>query len=221
MELLPAIEMESPQGTEVNASIIWLHGLGADGSDFAPIVPQLALPDNVGLRFIFPNAPSIPVSINNGFVMPAWYDIKEMDIDRHVDEAQLRQSAAAVHAFIDREIERGIDSHRIIVAGFSQGGAVSFEAGLTYPKPLAGIMALSTYFATEASIEVNSIQSAIELLICHGTMDPVVPEVLGQKSVATLKNLGFSPEYKTYPMEHSLCPQQIADIADWIGQTLG
>ncbi|GJM13722.1 MAG: carboxylesterase [Pseudohongiella sp.] len=221
MDLLPTIEMESPSGGEVNASIIWLHGLGADGSDFAPIVPQLNLPEGVVLRYIFPNAPSIPVSINNGFVMPAWYDIKEMDIDRHVDEAQLRESADCVHAFIDREIERGVDSSRIIVAGFSQGGAVSFEAGLSYPKRLAGIMALSTYFATAAIVEVNPIQNGIPLFICHGSMDPVVPEVLGQKSVATLKSLGFEPEYKTYPMEHSLCPPQIGDIAGWIGRVLG
>jgi phospholipase/carboxylesterase len=220
MELLPAIEMESPTGAAVNASIIWLHGLGADGSDFAPLVPQLSLPDSFGIRFIFPNAPSIPVSINNGFVMPAWYDIKEMDIDRHVDEEQLQQSAASVHALITREIERGVDSSRIIVAGFSQGGAVSFEAGLTYPKPLAGIMALSTYFATAASIKVNPIQNGMPILICHGSRDPVVAEALGQKSVATLQNLGFAPEYKSYPMEHSLCPQQIVDIADWMSRTL-
>ena len=220
MELLPAIEMESPKGADVNASIIWLHGLGADGSDFAPIVPQLQLPEGVGVRYIFPNAPSIPVSINNGFVMPAWYDIKEMDIDRHVDEEQLRQSAAGVHALIDREIERGVDSSRIIVAGFSQGGAVSFEAGLSYAKPLAGIMALSTYFATAASIKVNPIHNGMPILICHGSMDPVVPEALGQKSVATLQALGFTPEYRSYPMEHSLCPQQIVDIADWMGRTL-
>ncbi|MBL4580224.1 MAG: carboxylesterase [Gammaproteobacteria bacterium] len=220
MELLPAIEIESPDGVDVNASIIWLHGLGADGSDFAPLVPQLSLPDGVGVRFIFPHAPSIPVSINNGFVMPAWYDIKEMDIDRHVDEEQLRQSAAGVHALITREIERGVDSRRIVVAGFSQGGAVSFEAGLTYPKPLAGIMALSTYFATADSIKVNPIQSGLPILICHGSMDPVVSEALGKKSVVTLQSLGFVPEYNSYPMEHSLCPQQIVDIADWIGRTL-
>lgn len=220
MELLPAIEIESPDGVDVNASIIWLHGLGADGSDFAPLVPQLSLPAGVGVRFIFPHAPSIPVSINNGFVMPAWYDIKEMDIDRHVDEEQLRQSAAGVHALITREIERGVDSRRIVVAGFSQGGAVSFEAGLTYPKPLAGIMALSTYFATADSIKVNPIQNGLPILICHGSMDPVVPEALGKKSVATLQSLGFVPEYNSYPMEHSLCPQQIVDIADWISRTL-
>lgn len=220
MKLLPAIEIESPNGAVVNASIIWLHGLGADGSDFAPLVPQLGLPDSFGIRFIFPNAPSIPVSINNGFVMPAWYDIKEVDIDRHVDEEQLKQSAAGVHALINREIERGVDSSRIIVAGFSQGGAVSYEAGLTYPKPLAGIMALSTYFATATSIKVNPIQNSIPILICHGSMDPVVSEALGLKSAATLKNLGLVPEYNSYPMEHSLCPQQIMDIAAWMSRIL-
>jgi len=220
MKLLPAIEIESPNGAVVNASIIWLHGLGADGSDFAPLVPQLGLPDSFGIRFIFPNAPSIPVSINNGFVMPAWYDIKEVDIDRHVDEEQLKQSAAGVHALINREIDRGVDSSRIIVAGFSQGGAVSYEAGLTYPKPLAGIMALSTYFATATSIKVNPIQNSIPILICHGSMDPVVSEALGLKSAATLKNLGLVPEYNSYPMEHSLCPQQIVDIAAWMSRIL-
>ena len=220
MKLLPAIEIESPNGAVVNASIIWLHGLGADGSDFAPLVPQLGLPDSFGIRFIFPNAPSIPVSINNGFVMPAWYDIKEMDIDRHVDEEQLKQSAAGVHALIDREIERGVDSSRIIVAGFSQGGAVSYEAGLTYSKPLAGIMALSTYFATATSIKVNPVQNRMPILICHGSMDPVVSEALGLKSAATLKNLGLVPEYNSYPMEHSLCPQQIVDIAAWMSRIL-
>lgn len=220
MKLLPAIEMESPNGAVVNASIIWLHGLGADGSDFAPLVPQLGLPDSFGIRFIFPNAPSIPVSINNGFVMPAWYDIKEVDIDRHVDEEQLKQSAAGVHALINREIDRGVDSSRIIVAGFSQGGAVSYEAGLTYPKPLAGIMALSTYFATATSIKVNPIQNSMPILICHGSMDPVVSEALGLKSAATLKNLGLVPEYNSYPMEHSLCPQQIVDIAAWMSRIL-
>jgi phospholipase/carboxylesterase len=220
MDYLPAVEIEYPQGRDINASIIWLHGLGADGNDFAPIVPQLRLPDGLAVRFIFPHAPSIPVTINNGFVMPAWYDIKELDIDRHVDEEQLKQSAAWVHDLIDREIERGIPASRIIIAGFSQGGAVSFEAGLSYGSPLAGIMALSTYFATADSIEINPVQNTLPILICHGTHDPVVPEVLGRKSVATLQNLGFNPEYISYPMEHAVCPEQIRDIGDWIGRTL-
>lgn len=221
MALLPTIEMESPPGVEVNASVIWLHGLGADGNDFAPVVQQMNLPASFGIRFVFPNAPSIPVTINNGAVMPAWYDIKQMDVNRHLDEEQLRQSAAWIHALIDQEIERGVDSSRIIIAGFSQGGAVSFEAALTYPKPLAGIMALSTYFPTADSIEINPLQNSISIMICHGSLDPVVEESLGLKSLATLQNLGFVPEYNSYPMEHSVCPQEITDIADWISRTLG
>jgi phospholipase/carboxylesterase len=221
MEYLPAVEIEYPKGEPVNAAIIWLHGLGADGNDFAPIVPQLDLPAGLGVRFIFPHAPSIPVTINNGFVMPAWYDIKRLDVDRHVDTHQLKQSASWVHDLIEREIERGVPSERIIVAGFSQGGAVSFEAALTYPKTLAGIMALSTYFATGDSIEINPIQNTIPIMIGHGSLDPVVAEALGSKSVATLQNLGFNPEYFVYTMEHAVCPEEIVDIGSWIGRTLG
>lgn len=220
MDLLPAIEIEWPKDVVVDASIIWLHGLGADGSDFASIVPQLKLPGSLGIRFIFPHAPSIPVSINNGHVMPAWYDIQQIDLERHVDVEQLMQSAALVHALIEREIERGVDSSRIIIAGFSQGGAVSYEAALSYAKPLAGIMALSTYFATAASIEINPVQNTIPILICHGSLDPVVQESLGLKSLATLQNLGFVPEYNNYQMEHSLCQEEIDEIASWITRVL-
>lgn len=221
MDILPAVEMEAPRGVPVNAAVIWLHGLGADGNDFAPIVPQLQLPAGVGVRFIFPHAPSIPVTINSGLVMPAWYDIKMMDIDRHVDEVQLAQSASWVHALIDREVERGVASERIIVAGFSQGGAVAFEAGLTYPQRIGGIMALSTYFATAGSVKVNPLQKPLPILICHGTQDPVVPEMLGRKSLATLQDMGFAPEYRAYPMPHSVCPEEIDDIGDWLSRTLG
>ena len=220
MDYLPAVEIEYPENVAVDASVIWLHGLGADGNDFVPIVPQLNLPSDWGVRFVFPHAPSIPVTINNGFVMPAWYDIKELDIDRHVDESQLRQSAQWGHDLIDREIDRGVAPERIIVAGFSQGGAVAFEAALTYPKTLAGIIALSTYFATAASVEINPVQNTLPILICHGSHDPVVPEVLGRKSVATLRNLGFTPEYESYPMEHAVCPQEIELIGNWIGRVL-
>lgn len=220
MDYLPAIEIESPNNTAVDAAVIWLHGLGADGNDFAPIVPQLRLPNSFGIRFVFPHAPSIPVTINNGFVMPAWYDIKQLDVDRHVDEDQLKQSARWVHDLIDREIEREVSPDRIIVAGFSQGGAVAFEAALTYPRTLAGIMALSTYFATATSIEINPVQNTLPILICHGSHDPVVPESLGRKSVATLQNLGFNPEYESYPMEHAVCAEEIQLMGGWISRAL-
>ena len=220
MEILPTVEKEFPRGRDVRASIIWLHGLGADGNDFAPIVPQLNLSVDFGIRFVFPHAPSIPITINNGYVMPAWYDIKQMDVDRHVDVEQLRESATWVHNLIEREIKRGIPTKKIIVAGFSQGGAVSFEAAFTYAKPLAGIMALSTYFATSKTIQMNSIHQSIPIMICHGALDPVVPESLGKKSLSTLTELGFKVEYHSYQMEHSVCPEEIKDIGDWISKIL-
>ena len=220
MEILPAVEKEFPMGKEVKASIIWLHGLGADGNDFAPIVPQIDLSFDFGVRFIFPHAPSIPVTINNGYVMPAWYDIKQMDVDRHVDIGQLQESASWVHNLIDREISRGIPSNKIIVAGFSQGGAVSFEAALTYSQPLAGIMALSTYFATSKTVKINMVNKSIPVLICHGALDPVVPESLGKKSLSTLESLGFDVQYHSYPIDHAVCPQEIEDIGQWISKIL-
>lgn len=220
MEYLPAVEMESPRGATVNASVIWLHGLGADGNDFAPIVPQLQLPEGLAIRFIFPHAPSIPVTINNGYVMPAWYDIKQMDVDRHVDNEQLEQSASWVHDLIAREVERGVPTNRIIVAGFSQGGAVSYEAALSYGEPLAGIMALSTYFPTAETVKVDPVQASIPILICHGSQDPVVVEPLGLMAKEKLEGKGFKPEYRSYPMQHAVCPQEIADIGAWIAKTL-
>ena len=220
MEILPTLEKHYLPDRDVKASVIWLHGLGADGNDFAPIVPQLNLSLDFGVRFIFPHAPAIPVTINSGYVMPAWYDIKQVDVDRHVDNEQLQESASRIHDLIDREIERGIQSTRIIVAGFSQGGAVSFEAALSYEQPLAGIMALSTYFATVGTIKINAIQQSIPILICHGEHDPVVSESLGKRSRASLEKLGFDPEYHSYPIEHSVCPQEIEDIGKWISRVL-
>lgn len=218
MSYLPCIEIEPT--LPAKAAVIWLHGLGASGNDFAPIVPELNLPESLGIRFVFPHAPSIPVTINGGMVMPAWYDILSMDIDREIDQAQILQSADAIKALIDREIERGIESDKIIVAGFSQGGAVAYETALSYPKTLAGLMTLSTYFATHSSVEVNSANADLDIFISHGTQDPVVPEVLGQQALAHLKTKGFEPSYKTYPMQHEVCLPQITDISNWLQQRL-
>ncbi|MEH6470721.1 MAG: carboxylesterase [Halopseudomonas sp.] len=218
MPYLPAIEIDPAQ--PATAAIIWLHGLGADGHDFAPIVPELRLPEQLAVRFIFPHAPSIPVTINNGMVMPAWYDILEMDIDRKVDEVQLRSSAAAVKLLIDREIERGIDSRRILIAGFSQGGAVNYQAALSYDKPLGGLLALSTYFATADSIEPHPANRQLPIQIYHGSLDPVVPETLGRSSFDTLTAMGYQPDYQTYSMEHAVCPAQISHIGQWISARL-
>lgn len=214
MALLPALELET--GPNPEATVIWLHGLGADGHDFEPIVPELQLPASMSVRFIFPHAPQIPVTINGGYVMPAWYDILEMSIDRSVDTRQLLASADAVDAFIARERARGIASERIVIAGFSQGGAVAYECALRHPEPLGGLMALSTYFATESTVQAHPANQHLPILICHGTFDPVVPEVLGQRAQAELKRRGYEPTYHSYGMEHSVHPNEIRDISAWL-----
>lgn len=218
MSLLPAIETET--GENPDSSIIWLHGLGADGNDFAPVVPALGLPLEVSPRFIFPHAPQIPVTVNGGVVMPAWYDILEMEIDRRVDVEQLMVSAEAISALIEREIDRGISSSRILLAGFSQGGAVAYQVSLSYPKPLGGLLAMSTYFATAESIEPHDVNRELPVEVHHGLYDPVVPESLGRKAVNRLEELGYHPTYKTYPMEHNVCPEQIKEISQWIQTNL-
>ena len=221
MEYLPALEIEAPRGKEVNAAVIWLHGLGADGNDFAPIVSQLDLSDDYGIRFVFPHAPSIPVTINNGYVMPAWYDIKVLDVDRHIDDEQLLASARRTQDLIEREIARGVDSSRIVLAGFSQGGAVVYEAALTFGKPLAGLMALSTYLPTAGTLAFDERHRDLDILVCHGSMDPVVPEALGRKAVEALQGFGLHPEYKSYRMEHAVCLEEITDIAAFLRKVLG
>ena len=213
MTLLPAIETETQSNP--TASVIWLHGLGADGNDFAPIVPELGLPDHLAVRFIFPHAPSLPVTVNGGAVMPAWYDIMEIDIDRTVDTKGLIDSSLEIQKLVERELERGINSEKIIIAGFSQGGAVAYHFALGYNKPLAGLLAMSTYFATSNIVDYNQANQSTPIEIHHGKFDPVVPEQLAQKAISDLKEKGYSPEYKTYPMEHSVCPEQIADISTW------
>jgi phospholipase/carboxylesterase len=218
MDYLSCVEV-NPR-TEANAAVIWLHGLGANGHDFEPIVPELRLPENLSIRFVFPHSPSIPVSVNNGVVMPAWYDIFEMNLARKVDLKQLSDSAIAVQALIDREIERGIDSNRIIIAGFSQGGAVAYQAALTYQKPLAGLLAMSTYFATKETIELSEVNKQIKLNIMHGSHDPVVDPNLGEGALNSLTDLGYHPLYKQYPMAHSVCAEQISDISTWIQDIL-
>jgi len=218
MNLLPAIERQTSENPD--SSVIWLHGLGADGNDFAPIIPQLRLPEDMGIRFVFPHAPEIPVTVNGGFVMRAWYDIFEMQIDRRVDVKQLLKSAEAITACIDHEISRGIKQDRIVIAGFSQGGAVAYQAVLSRPESIGGLLAMSTYFATWNSIDLSESTKEIPLEVHHGLYDPVVPEHLGQHAVAKLQEYGYKPVYRTYPMEHGVCPEQIDDISDWLQRTL-
>ncbi len=216
-DLLRCVEIEP--SAQATASVIWLHGLGASGHDFEPIVPELQLPADLPVRFIFPHAPQIPVTVNGGMVMPAWYDILAMNIDRKVDEAGVLASADAVDALIEREIARGIPSERIIIAGFSQGGAVAYQAALRHPKPLAGLLTLSTYMAMPVS--PSNANASLPVMICHGSMDPMVPEQLGQRAVASLKEMGLEPEYHSYPMEHMVCLEQIREIGQWLSRQLG
>jgi phospholipase/carboxylesterase len=214
MTYLPAVVIEPVH--QATAAIIWLHGLGADGHDFESIVPELRLPEDCAVRFIFPHAPSIPVTINNGYVMPAWYDIKDMNLEDSYDAGQLLNSAAAAARLVDREIERGINSRRIILAGFSQGGAIAYHAALSYPEKLGGLLALSCYFHTYDSIIPAPANRDIPVLIIHGTADPVVPEALGRKSFACLQEMGYPAEYLSFSMEHSVCAEEIRAISGWM-----
>lgn len=218
MPTLSCIEIEP--ATEATAAVIWLHGLGASGHDFEAVVPELRLPPEFAVRFILPHAPSIPVTINGGMVMPAWYDILALDFERKIDEQDILRSAANITELIDREVARGIPSDRVIIAGFSQGGAVAYEAALTYPSPLAGLMALSSYFATHRTFQPHSANMAIPIHLFHGIHDPMVPEAMGKHALALLESLGYQPKYRCYPMEHAVCPAEISDISTWIQECL-
>ncbi|WP_282039260.1 alpha/beta hydrolase [Halomonas alimentaria] len=210
-----------PKGNKpADACVFILHGLGADGRDFEPLIPALSLPGDASVRFILPHAPRLPVTINGGMVMPAWYDIKEMSLDRRVDEAQLLASAQRIQALVREQIGLGIDSRRIILAGFSQGGAVAYQAALSFDQPLGGLLALSTYFATAESIELAEANRELPIEVHHGSFDPVVPEALGKAGFETVKRLGYPAHYRQYPMAHAVCPQQVADIGHWLGKRL-
>jgi len=215
---LQYIEIET--GENPTAAVIWLHGLGASGHDFEPVVPELGLPEDTAVRFIFPHAPNLPVTINGGMSMPAWYDIKAMDIDRVVDTEQLRASADAVAKLVEQQKHKGIPPERIIIAGFSQGGAVAYELGLSYPERFGGVLALSTYFATADTVQRSEANADVPISVYHGTFDPMVPESLGVRSVETLKEMGYDPSYQTFPMEHSVCLEEIQDIGRFIRRHL-
>ncbi len=213
--LLPCVEV-GPK--DCAHSVIWLHGLGADGHDFEPVVNELNLTQAV--RFIFPHAPTMPVTVNNGLSMPAWYDIKSAEIDSQQDTAGIQQSQKLILALIKREIERGVESKNIILAGFSQGGAIALHTGLRYEKPLAGIMGLSTYLPLIDSVEneISDANRATPILLAHGAHDPIIPFALAEKTNHVLKQLNYNTELYSYIMEHSVCPEEIDKISDWINQ---
>lgn len=211
------IEVET--APEPSVAVIWLHGLGADGHDFEPIVPELGLAASPAVRFIFPHAPHQPVSCNGGYVMRAWYDIVSLAPDsREIDEAGLLASRDIVRALIAREVERGIPSNRIFLAGFSQGGAVAYLSALTHPEPLAGVIALSTYIPAAHLItdELSPANRDIPLFVAHGSEDDVVSPALGRQALELLHSLGLKPEWRSYAMPHAVCTQEIDDIGAWL-----
>ena len=219
--LLPRIELES--APLPLCSVIWLHGLGADGNDFASIVPQLDLRGCPPIRFIFPHAPTMPVTINGGYVMPAWYDILGANLVDRQDAAGIQKSEKAIVALIEQEVARGIPYERIVLAGFSQGCAMALHTGLRLPHRLAGIMALSGYLplASQFAAERHTANAKTPVFMAHGTQDPVVILKRGEDSRDALKALGHPVQWHTYPMPHSVHPQEIADIAAFLKQVLG
>ena len=220
MSLLPAIEIESCKNPDT--CIIWLHGLGATNQDFVPIIPELGLSEKYKMRFIFPQASTIPVTINDHYDMPAWFDILSMkpDGERIIDEKQLKLSASEIQSFIDKEIDRGIASERIIVAGFSQGAAVAYLSALTYPKRLGGLIALSGYIANITSMSYQENQSNLPIFIGHGIDDSVVDISLAKKTFNFLSEMQYGLNFKEYPIEHTVSPDEVRDISAWIQRIL-
>jgi phospholipase/carboxylesterase len=214
------VELET--GAAPTASIIWLHGLGADGHDFVPIVPELVPAAGLAVRFVFPHAPYRPVTLNAGYVMRAWYDIVAINRTAQQDAAGIRASEKTLHALIQRELERGISAKRIVLAGFSQGGAVALYAGLRFPQRLGGILALSTYLPLldTVSTERHPANADVPIFMAHGTEDTVVPFSLGQVSYKLMKALGLPIIWHSYPMGHSVSPQEITDIGKWLQEIL-
>jgi phospholipase/carboxylesterase len=221
--LSPLETVEILSGPNPTASVIWLHGLGADGHDFEPLVPYLAWPGAPAIRYVFPHAPVRPVTLNGGMPMRAWYDILSLDGERGHDREGVGQSIRQVYALLEREEERGIAADRIILAGFSQGGAIALQLGLRCPRRLAGLIGLSTYmlFASELAGCLNEANLKTPVFLAHGTIDPMVLPAMGEAARKQLVALGLPVEWHTYPMPHSVCPEEVSDIAGWLRIRLG
>ena len=217
---LPCIETQS--GPQPTAAVIWLHGLGASGDDFAAIVPELDLAGCPPIRFVFPHAPTMPVTINGGYVMPAWYDILGTEMQRREDEAGIRASALAIEALIAREVERGIGTDRIVLAGFSQGCAMVLHTGLRYPKRLAGIMALSGYLplAHTVAAQCSDVNRSVPVFMAHGLVDPMIVLARAEASRDALLSMGYPVQWHTYPMQHSVHPAEVKDMAQFLRSVL-
>jgi phospholipase/carboxylesterase len=219
-DLLETIEIETAPAPR--ASIIWLHGLGADGHDFEPIVPELGLPKTLAVRFVFPHAPMRPVTINGGAVMRAWYDVVAAGGDRREVEPGVRESARRIEALIDRERARGIADSAIVLAGFSQGGAMALHTGLRHRERLAGVMALSCFLplAEAVAAEGSAPNRDVPIFMAHGTHDPMIPLARGHLARDLLTGLGYRIEWHEYRMPHSVCAEEVADIAAWLTRIL-
>ena len=219
-DLLETIEIET--ATTPAASIVWMHGLGADGNDFVDIVPELRLPTDCGVRFVFPHAPMRPVTINGGYVMRAWYDIRDDGGTRREDPAGVRASQTAIEALVTRERGRGIPASAIVLAGFSQGGAMALHTGLRHPERLAGVMALSCSLplADTLAAEAAAANRDVPIFMAHGTLDQMIPKARAQRAHDTLAGLSYEVEWHEYPMPHSVCMEEVADIAAWLGRVL-
>ncbi|MGH8113425.1 MAG: alpha/beta hydrolase [Rhodanobacteraceae bacterium] len=217
---LDCVEIETAPGPRY--AVVWLHGLGADGHDFEPIVPQLVQPDWPALRFVFPHAPVRSISLNAGLPMRAWYDIAGFDLSQKQDEQGIRASIGEVKNLIAREISRGVDESHIVLAGFSQGGAMALAAGLQHAQKLAAIVALSSYLPIADAIdrERSSANAATPIFMAHGAFDPVVPQMLGERSRDRLRDWGYAVNWHSYPMAHQVCPQEIKDLAIFLGPLL-
>jgi phospholipase/carboxylesterase len=218
--LLDCVEIET--GAQPTHSVVWLHGLGADGNDFAPIVPQLGFAAKPAVRFVFPNAPVQPVTINGGMAMPSWYDIYAPDLVRREDGPGIVRSEIAIQALIARENARGVPTSRIVLAGFSQGCAITLHTGLRLQEKLAGLMGLSGYLplADKLEQERSAANADTPIFLAHGTHDPVVALERAEASRARLQSLGYQVDWRTYPMPHSVCPQEVADMAAFLHNVL-
>ena len=213
------IELVYGEGN-VEHAVIWLHGLGASANDFPPVVPELGLDQHRAVRFIFPQAPNRPITINGGMSMPGWYDIKGMSIDDKQDAVGMAESQRLLNKLVDQQVEQGVPSENIIIAGFSQGGAVAYHTALRSELKFAGVLALSTYlaFASDLATQRHEANNQTAILVNHGSNDQVVPMDLAEMSVGVLQELGYQVDYKTYPMEHQVVMEQIKDIGLWINQ---
>ena len=222
----PLAHLEPPIVIEpahaANAAVIWLHGLGADGHDFEPVVPELTVGKLRSVRFVFPHAPEQPININDGAVMRAWYDISAADLSKRADENGVRSSARILNALVQREIDQGIDASKIVVAGFSQGGAIALYMGLRFTLPLGGVLALSTYLPMPESLEreASAANQRTPIFIAHGSQDPVISLSLSEETRYLLTTLGYCVQSHTYPMPHSVCGEEIRDITHWLERVL-